>query len=512
MENQFHTELAPVELSTLMRLGIAGAHLVGSAQSSVIGIVIDSREVTPGVMFAAITGHNGHGMQYLQEALERGAVAILTDPVGLEMFEKELAMNLDVPVVVIPDPRAWIGEIANAIYGGAAEKLRLLGVTGTNGKTTTATMIEAALINADRDVAFVGTTGIRIGTQVLDSSRTTPEATTLHSLFAHMLNVHVSDVVMEVSSHGLSEHRVGGMHFEVVGFTNLSQDHLDYHRTMEAYFEAKRQLFRPEHASRGVVCIDSTWGERLATEATIPVSTVSATGKKADWVIDLTSDARSKISGPLGEQAELQLLLPGEFNRANALLAYAMLRSIDVPSPAIVSGLNTVQVAGRLEQVQGSNGAAGIEGFVDYAHTPDAVERVLTAVRELTAGRVIVVLGAGGDRDATKRPLMGQMAARLADHLVVTDDNPRSEDPALIRAAVLAGANTASKKQGASVLEVGDRSLAITTAVKLASAGDVVVILGKGHEQGQDVAGVVTPFDDRVVLGAALLEINAGAL
>jgi len=315
---------------------------------------------------------------------------------------------------------------------------------------------------------------------------------------------------MEVSSHAMSEHRVGGMQFEVVGFTNLSQDHLDYHLTMEEYFEAKSQLFRPEYASSGVVCIDSAWGERLAVEATIPVITVSATGKKADWVIELTSEVASRITGPLGEQAELQLRLPGEFNRANALLAYAMLRLIDVPSLSIVQALNAVQVAGRLEQIQGSNGAAGVEGFVDYAHTPDAVERVLAAVRELTTGKVIAVMGAGGDRDAAKRPLMGQIAARLADHLVVTDDNPRSEVPALIRAAVLVGANTASEKQSALVLEVADRSLAISTAVKLANAGDVVVVLGKGHEQGQDVAGVVTPFDDRLVLRLALQEINAG--
>jgi len=510
MENQFHSELAPVELSTLLRLGIAGAHLVGSEHTSVTGIVLDSREVTPGDMFAAITGHNGHGMQYLQESLKHGAVAILTDPAGWKMLEDDLPIKLDVPVLVIPEPRMWIGAVANVIYGSAAGKLRLLGVTGTNGKTTTATMIESALIAAGKSVAFVGTTGIRIGTQVLESSRTTPEATTLHSLFAHMVDVDVSDVVMEVSSHAMSEHRVGGMQFEVVGFTNLSQDHLDYHLTMEEYFEAKSQLFRPEYASSGVVCIDSAWGERLAVEATIPVITVSATGKKADWVIELTSEVASRITGPLGEQAELQLRLPGEFNRANALLAYAMLRLIDVPSLSIVQALNAVQVAGRLEQIQGSNGAAGIEGFVDYAHTPDAVERVLAAVRELTTGKVIAVMGAGGDRDAAKRPLMGQIAARLADHLVVTDDNPRSEVPALIRAAVLVGANTASEKQSALVLEVADRSLAISTAVKLANAGDVVVVLGKGHEQGQDVAGVVTPFDDRLVLRLALQEINAG--
>jgi len=510
MASQSHAEVAPVELSAFMNLGISDARISGAAQTVVSGVTLDSRAVIPGDMFAAITGHNSHGLQFVDEAVQRGAVAILTDAAGWSMINAEPPAELPIPVLVIPDARKWMGEVSHLIYGRAAEKLRLLGVTGTNGKTTTATMIESALVAAGRSAGFIGTTGVRIGAEVLNSSRTTPEATTLHELFAQMHDLGVSDVVMEVSSHAMSEYRIGGMHFEVVGFTNLSQDHLDYHGTMQEYFKAKSSLFRRDHASRGVVCIDSEWGERLVAEADIPIATVTASGKQADWSIELTTLTKARISGPMGEQVEVQLQLPGEFNRANAVLAYAMLRLIEIPSEAIVSAFSTVQVAGRLEKIEGSNGAAGIEGFVDYAHTPDAVQRVLTAVRELTDGQLIVVIGAGGDRDVTKRPLMGQIAASLADQLIVTDDNPRSEDPALIRAEILAGVEATVKAQNGSILEVGDRSLAITTAVKLARSGDVVVVLGKGHELGQEIDGVITPFDDRAILKVALEAINAG--
>ena len=510
MASHAHAELAPVELSALMSLGIPEAQLSGSSQTVVTGISLDSRDVNPGDMFAAITGHKSHGLQFVAEAIERGAVAILTDTAGWTKINSESSLELQIPVLAIPDARKWMGAVANLIYGRSVEKLRLLGVTGTNGKTTTATMIEAALKASGRATAFIGTTGVRIGADVLNSSRTTPEATTLHELFAQMCDLGASDVVMEVSSHAMSEHRVGGIHFEIVGFTNLSQDHLDYHITMENYFKAKSSLFHRDFASRGVVCIDSAWGERLVAETDIPISTVTATGKQADWSIERTSLTKAKISGPLGEQVEVELQMPGEFNRANAVLAYAMLRLIDIPSQEIVSALKTVHVAGRLEKIQGSNGAAGIEGFVDYAHTPDAVQRVLTAVRELTKGQVIAVMGAGGDRDATKRPLMGQLAASLADQLIITDDNPRSENPALIRSEILAGVNEASKVPSKSIHEVADRALAVTTAVRLARPGDVVVVLGKGHELGQEIAGVMTPFDDRVVLELALEEINAG--
>ena len=258
-----------------------------------------------------------------------------------------------------------------------------------------------------------------------------------------------------------------------------------------------------------MICIDDEWGERLASSVTIPVTTISVTGKPADWTAHLTADGLVQIAGPNGVAVSTALLLPGEFNRANALLAFVMLYSVDVAPEVISEAFSTVQVPGRLEQVSASNGAAQIRGIVDYAHTPDAIERVVAAVREATSGQLIVVVGAGGDRDVTKRPLMGQSAARLADRVIVTDDNPRSEDPVFIRASVLKGARAVSSMSGSALLEIGDRAEAIREAVSQARAGDVVLVLGKGHEQGQEINGIVTAFDDREILNR-LLEVRNG--
>lgn len=500
-------QLMPTTLASLLALGIPELKIHGDASTKISGIELDSRVIDPGDLFVAIEGHQQHGVEFLDEAIARGAVAVLTDPTG---WAKISETSPSFATVVIPQVRMHLGDIANVVYGKASERINVLGVTGTNGKTTTATMIEAALLADGRATGFIGTTGIRVGAIEQPSKRTTPEATTLHGLFAQMSEKSVTDVVMEVSSHAVSEHRVGGMHFSVIGFTNLSQDHLDYHHTMEEYFQAKAQLFTPLYAAQAVVCIDDAWGERLATLASIPVTTISITGKSADWAASLTAAGEIEIVGPLGEKSTFPLLLPGDFNRANALLAFVMLRLNGVPAEVIAHALSGVQVAGRLEQVAASNGSHQIRGIVDYAHTPEAVERAVSAVREAAQGQLIVVIGAGGDRDATKRPLMGQSAARLADQLIVTDDNPRSEDPGLIRASVLEGARTVSSTSGCVVLEIGDRAVAIEHSVGLAHAGDVILVLGKGHEQGQEINGEVTPFDDREVLNRALTLKNGG--
>lgn len=502
---ELHTSIS---LMDFQQLGISGLVIHGDAQVKISGIELDSRVVDPGDLFVAIEGHRSHGIEFLDAALARGAVALLTDAQGWDRLK---GTSLDIPIVVIEKARQYLGVIANLVYGRASEQLNVLGVTGTNGKTTTATMIEAALLTDGRTAAFVGTTGIRIGDADVESKRTTPEATTLHGLFAQMRELSVTDVVMEVSSHAMSEHRVGGLHFSVVGFTNLSQDHLDYHGSMEEYFSAKAGLFTPQYATQGVVCIDDAWGERLALLATIPVTTISLTGEKADWQAKSSPTGEVVFSGPNGESATLHLKLPGDFNRANALLAFVMLNRSGVAQSSIVSALENVQVAGRLEQVAASDGASGVRGIVDYAHTPDAVERAIAAVRESTQGKVIVVLGAGGDRDVAKRPLMGECAARLADQIIVTDDNPRSEDPAEIRASVLKGARTVSSLSGSDLHEVADRAEAIHQAVTLAHQGDVVLVLGKGHEQGQEIQGVVSPFDDREVLIRELKKRNGDA-
>jgi len=312
---------------------------------------------------------------------------------------------------------------------------------------------------------------------------------------------------MEVSSHAMVEHRVAGVRFAVAGFTNLTQDHLDYHGTMERYFDAKASLFTAELADYGVICIDDDWGRRLAAQVSIPIATASITGAKADWTVVERAARAYEVVAPSGERASLRLSLPGAFNRANALLAIAMLDRVGVPMSTSIRAVESVRVAGRLEPV-GSGEGGDIIGFVDYAHTPDAIGRVIAAARELAAGQIIVVVGAGGDRDAVKRPLMGAMAARLADRVIVTDDNPRSENPAAIRAAVLEGARGLAI--GVHVLEVGDRRAAIMRGVELAEPGDVVLVLGKGHEQGQEIAGEITPFDDRIELSRALSLRKAG--
>lgn len=469
----------------------------GGLQIEVTGVELDSRLVQPGDLFAALPGHHAHGAQFAPTAIERGALAILTDAEGWA----QLASVVDpaqVPVIVVPGTRARLGLLAARVYGHPAADLMTFAVTGTNGKTTVTTMIDAGLRAAGHVTGIIGTVGVRIGDVEWPSSRTTPESVHLHGLLARMRDAGVSDVSVEVSSHAICEGRVDGITFDIAGFTQLTQDHLDYHGTMEAYFEAKAQLFTPAHASRGIVGIDDAWGRRLAQGASIPIQTWSLGGRAADWTLH-REGAESVVHGPDGELQPLRVALPGEFNRANALLAYAMLRSAGIDADSAARGIASVTVPGRMESV---GEAGGVVGIVDYAHSPDSIERVLEGIRPDVRGRIIVVLGAGGDRDRDKRPQMGSAAARGADVVIVTDDNPRSEDPDLIRRAVLHGALEVSAAD--SVRVVPDRRAAISEAVATARSGDVVVLLGKGHEQGQEVAGVMHPFDDRVELRAAL--------
>ncbi|MFA7324044.1 MAG: UDP-N-acetylmuramoyl-L-alanyl-D-glutamate--2,6-diaminopimelate ligase [Candidatus Nanopelagicales bacterium] len=509
MDKEPRPQVPAMTLEDLRAVGPVDGVVIGDGSVPVSGIALDSRQVHVGDAFAALTGHHLHGVAYVAEALANGAGAIITDRMGWQLWQGMDEFDSGIPVLVLDDARPWLGALADAVYGRPTQSLTLLGVTGTNGKTTVASMIEAGLRTANHSVGFIGTTGIRIGDQTIESSRTTPEATTLHALFALMKGQQASDVVMEVSSHAMTESRVAGFTFDVVGFTNLSQDHLDYHGTMEEYFDAKAQLFTPEHANAGVVCVDDEWGRRLVALSPIPITTVSASGEPADWSWKRQPSGSWAVVGPNDEQYAVDLLLPGEFNRANALVAFAMLREIGIAPEAIVEALARVQVPGRLEYVPGGE-PMGIRGFVDYAHTPDAIARVITAVRDFTKGRIIVVVGAGGDRDATKRPLMGQMAARLADLVIVTDDNPRSEDPARIRAAVMEGAQAVLSADSGSLIEIAGRREAVVEAVALAAPDDVVLLLGKGHEQGQEINGVLTPFDDRRELREAFLLRTAG--
>ena len=473
----------------------ADARGVLAAEVIVTGITLDSRSVAPGDIYAALPGHVTHGARFAADAVGSGAVAILTDPDGADA-----CTGLEVPVVVVDHPRESLGLVSSRVYGAPADALQLLGITGTNGKTTVATMVESGLRAAGRTTGFIGTIGVQIDGMSHEGARTTPEASDLHAILAVMREAGVTSVVMEVSSIAIEESRVNAVRYDVAAFTNLSQDHLDYHGTMEQYFSAKARLFTPDRAELGIVGTDDSWGRRLADEATIPVQSWSLLDARADWHA-VRHDAGLAIVGPDGHREPVIVPMPGAFNAANAVCAFAVLRSAGIDSRTAAAGIAATTVPGRM-QVVGEH--AGVLGIVDYAHSPDAISRVLMAAREDRSGRVIVVLGAGGDRDRGKRPHMGRMAARLADVVIVTDDNPRSEDPASIRRAVLEGAEEVAPQTRAEIRDVGDRGEAITVAVDVAEAGDVVLVLGKGHEQGQEAAGVVTPFDDASVLRAAL--------
>jgi UDP-N-acetylmuramoyl-L-alanyl-D-glutamate--2,6-diaminopimelate ligase len=457
---------------------------------------LSSQRILPGDVYAALPGARRHGVEFAEAAVASGAVALLTDPAGAEQA------GVDVPLIVVDHPRSSLGRLAGRVYGEPAAAMRMIGVTGTQGKTTTTRLLESGLELSGTRAAVIGTVGTRVAGDDVKTMLTTPEAPDLHGLFAMMRERDVEVCAMEVSSHALVMGRVDGVVFDVAVFLNLGRDHLDFHADVEDYFRAKASLFTPARARLGLVNVDDEFGRRLVREAGIPVRTFSAAGADADW---RATDVRLEPTGsgftvhtPAGETVTARVPLTGAFNVANALCAVAALGEAGFDTSAVASALGTTDgVPGRLEQVDAGQGFLAV---VDYAHKPDAVTAALTALRPLTRGRLIVVIGAGGDRDPGKRPIMGEIAARLADVLVVTDDNPRSEDPAAIRAEVLAGAESVDAAERAEVHEVGDRRAAIALAVRAAVDGDTVVVAGKGHETGQEVDGTVHPFDDRVVL------------
>jgi len=498
----------------------------GPADLRVTGVVLDSRRAQPGDLYAALPGARTHGARFADQAAAGGAVALLTDPEGAATAAASGGPGAALPAVVVPDPRAVLGAASALVWGEPATRLQLLGVTGTNGKTTVTTLLESALAQLGTPAALVGTVCTRIAGEELPSARTTPEAPDLHALLALAVERGARAAALEVSSHAVVLHRVDGLVLDVAAFTNLSQDHLDFHPTMEAYFEAKAALFAPERAHRAVVCTDDAWGARLAARSTaagVPTTTVSTRGADADWRVDPASvrdrsDGRPgstfALHAPGGRVLEAASPLPGTFNVANTAVAVAVLAAAGHdPAAAAAALAGAAGVPGRMQVVPGPEGAP--RGVVDYAHTPDAVAAALAALRPSTSGPLVVVLGAGGDRDPGKRTAMGAAAARGADAVVVTDDNPRSEEPAVIRAAVLDGARSASGPDGRPprVVEVAGRRDAVAAAVALASEapGGTVLLAGKGHEQGQEEAGEVHPFDDRLVLAEALATASATA-
>lgn len=485
------------DLRTLLGLPPGGPFLIR-------GVTLDSRRVRPGDLYAALPGFTTHGARFAPMAVAAGAAAILTDPVGADLLAgKEL---WGVPVLVVADPRGVLGEVSAWIYGRPAESLRTTGITGTNGKTTTSYLLDAALRAGGHSTGIVGTVATQIGDEVLPATRTTPEAPDLHALLAVMVQRGADAVTMEVSSHALSLGRIDGVLLDLAVFTNLSRDHLDFHGDMEEYFSAKADLFTPQRARAGIVCVDDAWGRRLAQTAGVPATTYAVDGP-ADWtvtdVVPADHGAASFVArGPGGVAVPGGVGLPGRFNIANALAALAAAVHHGVDPRAAADGIRACPgVPGRMERVVAGQPFLAV---VDYAHTPDAVGRAIAAAREVASGRVIVVLGCGGDRDREKRPVMGEVAAAGADIVVITDDNPRSESPSGIRTAIMEGVRRVDERQRAEVLEEGDRRTAIGIAVGRAESGDAVLVLGKGHEQGQEAAGVITPFDDRVELRAVL--------
>ncbi len=492
-------------LADVARGVVAGAHLIPASRGTqlVTGATLDSRAVRPGDLYAALPGASAHGAEFTGQAAASGAVAVLTDERG-----HRLGQAAGLPTLVCEAPRLVLGAVAAEVYGHPADALQVLGVTGTNGKTTTTFLLDAALRALGRVTGMIGTVETRVADRAEPSVRTTPEAPDLHRLLASMREQHVQVCSMEISSQALAQHRVDGVVVDVAGFTSFSQDHLELHGDMATYLAAKALLFTPEHSRRAVVVIDDDGGRAVAERSGVPVTTVSGRrGAGADWTVtDRVPDGATTtfvLQHADGLSLSLRCPMPGDFNVMNTALAAVMLLAAGIEADDVVIGLAQAGgVPGRMQQV---SVGAGPLAVVDYAHTPDAVGAALSALRPavLAGGRLVVVLGAGGDRDPGKRPGMGAAAAAGADVVVVTDDNPRSEDPAAIRSAVLAGARAAAAA-AAEVVEVPGRAAAIRHAAGLVGPGDVLLVAGKGHEQGQEVAGVVHPFDDRTELVAAL--------
>ena len=479
------------------------------------GVSLSSRSVQPGDLFVGVPGSFGHGAAYAAAARDAGAVAVLTDEAGAL-----LAAGCGLPVLVTPDVRAALGAVSGWVHRSDLNPATLFAVTGTNGKTSVVYLLFAILTQLGITAGLTSTAERRIGTVAVTSTLTTPEATELHALLARMQEADVRAVGIEVSAQAISRHRVDGLVFDVAGFTNLSHDHLDDYGSMESYFLSKLELFQPGRATRGVVTVDSEWGRRIAAESLIPVTTVSnspcgaaisdVNAVAADWrmtVID--ADARYTefvLEGPGGRRLQTRVPLLGWFMAANAALAIVLLVESGIDLAVIDAVLTrdggiTAYVPGRAELVSGERGPLV---YIDYGHSPDAFLNTLAAIRASTTGRIIMVFGADGDRDKTKRAEMGAIAAQGADAVVITDFHPRFEDPALIRATLMAAAKIAAP--GGELYEVPDPATAFRRALSLAGAGDVVLYAGPGHENYQEVAGVKIPYSAREDARAALQE------
>ncbi len=501
------------DLAATLDLAPAPATADGWAAAEVRGVVADNRRVRGGELFAAIGGAHVHGARFAPAAVAAGAAAVLTDPAGAGL----LPADLGVPVLVTPDVPAVLGRLAAALYGEPGRALGTFAVTGTNGKTTVAFMVDHALRALGRTTGLVGTVEVRVAGRAVPATLTTPQPDELQALLAAMVEAGADDLVMEVSSHALALGRVDPLVYDVAGFTNLTQDHLDFHGTLEGYFQAKASLFTPRRSRRGVVLVDDDWGRRLVEQAradgaaAVALAVAAPAEVPADWRVgDVRADATGTaftLTHRDGRTLRTATALPGGFNLANAALAAAMVLESGVDVAALQAALDAAGglspvVPGRMEQL-----SERPRVIVDFAHNTDALAQALAALRPATAGRLVVLFGAAGERDRSKRPDMGRVAAEAADVVVVTDDDPHDEPPAQIRAEVLAGARAVS---GATVDEIPSRAEAIRTVVLGAGDDDTVLVAGRGHETVQEIAGIPYHLDDRDEVRAALASRTGG--
>ncbi|MGC4175774.1 MAG: UDP-N-acetylmuramoyl-L-alanyl-D-glutamate--2,6-diaminopimelate ligase [Demequina sp.] len=506
------TTVTPQSLGDVASRSGARLSLPDAAGTLVSGVTVDSRDVVPGDLFGALPGLQVHGATFAAAAVASGASAVLTDAEGEAMLA-----GLRVPVLVSADPRHAIGEAAALVYGDPSKRLVFVGVTGTNGKTTTSYFIDNALAQVHPNRGILGTVELRVRDEAIESPRTTVEAPVLHGLLARMLEEGVTAAVTEVSSHAAALDRISGVDFSVAVFTNLQWDHLDFHKTMEGYLDAKARLFEPGRARRGVINIDDEWGRTLAARVEIPVETVSTlvdAQREADWVVisaDVGLDGVGStftFRGPDGVERNAESPLPGLVNVSNAMVAIAAAHAAGVPLDLAIAGVATAHaVPGRMERVIERSDVDPL-AIVDYAHTPDALELALKGVRPITPGRLILIFGSDGDRDRGKRPVMGEIAARLADVIVLTDENPRSEEPAAVRAAIREGIEK-QRPDLRDVHEVEPRVAAVEYGLRLGRPGDTVIVTGKGHEPTQEIAGVFYRYNDRDAYLAAQAKIVA---
>ena len=472
---------------------------------SVTGISMNTGDLRSGDLFVAMPGKKTHGALFIAKALELGAVAIVTDAAGLA-----LAGELPVPALLLESPRAHLGDLAAFVYGNVAGNLpKLFATTGTNGKTSTSYLLEGILRQVGEVTGLTSTAERHIAGEIIVSRLTTPESPEMQALIARMREKQVSSIAIEVSAQALSQLRVDGLHFDVAGFTNLSHDHLDDYADLQAYLEAKAALFTPRRATQGVICLDSPFGSKFAKLSEIPFVTITShSDVSAQWRVSVTEETPNhtafELTGPAGQVIKSSVPILGAHMAANAGLAIVMMIQVGFDWKLIAEKISSGIVAylpGRTEQVSGTTGP---NVYVDFGHSPDAFLNTLAAVRKVTTGKVIMVFGADGDRDASKRPAMATVAVEGSDILVITDHHPRFEDPASIRQALVQSAKLA--RPAAEIFEISPPEAAIRKAVSLAQPGDSILWAGPGHQDYRDIKGVRTPYSARAEARAALKE------